>query len=82
MYGVMRLQFEDPKMQEYFEALPSKVRAFLRNSKIEISSPGELMMIGEHFKKGIGNAAGRSKITMSSDPAVSKVLLAAGLLRE
>ncbi len=28
MYGVMRLQFEDPKMQEYFEALPSKVRAF------------------------------------------------------
>ena len=22
MYGVMRLQFEDPKMQEYFEALP------------------------------------------------------------
>ena len=51
MYGVMRLQFEDPKMQEYFEALPSKVRAFLRNSKIEISSPGELMMIGEHFKK-------------------------------
>lgn len=51
MYGVMRLQFEDPKMQEYFEALPSKVRAFLRNSKLEISSPGELMMIGEHFKK-------------------------------
>lgn len=51
MYGVMRLQFEDPEMQEYFEALPSKVRAFLRNSKIEISSPGELMMIGEHFKK-------------------------------
>lgn len=48
MHGVMRLQFEDPKMQEYFEALPSKVRAFLRNSKIEISSPGELMMIGEH----------------------------------
>ena len=33
MHGVMRLQFEDPKMQEYFEALPSKVRAFLRNSK-------------------------------------------------
>ena len=51
MYGVMRLQFEDPKMQVYFEALPSKVRAFLRNSKLEISSPGELMMIGEHFKK-------------------------------
>lgn len=51
MHGVMRLQFEDPKMQEYFEDLPSKVRAFLRNSKIEISSPGELMMIGEHFKK-------------------------------
>ena len=27
------------------------------------------MMIGEHFKKGIGNAAGRSKITMSSGPS-------------
>lgn len=46
----MNMTFEDPKMEAYFNALPSKTRAFLRNAGVEISTPGELMLIGEHFR--------------------------------
>ena len=37
-----------------FNSLPSKVRAFINNSRADISTPGELMLIGEHFRKSFG----------------------------
>lgn len=48
------MNYEDPKMQAYYNALPSKVRAFIDNSGVDISTPGELMLIGEHFRKKFG----------------------------
>ena len=49
---VMRMKYEDPRMEAYFNSLPSKVRAFINNSRADISTPGEL--IGEHFRKSFG----------------------------
>ena len=40
---VMRMKYEDPRMEAYFNSLPSKVRAFINNSRADISTPGELM---------------------------------------
>lgn len=51
--------FEDPKMQAYYDSLPPKVRAFLENAKVEVGSPGELMMIGEHFRKAFADQEGK-----------------------
>ena len=51
---VMRMKYEDPRMEAYFNSLPSKVRAFINNSRADISTPGELMLIGEHFRKSFG----------------------------
>lgn len=48
------MNFEDPKMQAYYNDLPSKVRAFIDNAGVDISTPGELMLIGEHFRKKFG----------------------------
>ena len=52
--GVITMQYEDPKMQAYYDALPGKVRAFIDNAGVDISTPGELMLIGEHFRKKFG----------------------------
>lgn len=51
---VMRMKYEDHRMEAYFNSLPSKVRAFINNSRADISTPGELMLIGEHFRKSFG----------------------------
>lgn len=51
----MHMLFEDPKMQAYYDSLPPKVRAFLENAKVEVGSPGELMMIGEHFRNAFAD---------------------------
>ena len=50
----MQMKYEDPRMEAYFNSLPSKVRAFINNSRADISTPGELMLIGEHFRKSFG----------------------------
>lgn len=47
--------YKDPKMEEYFLSLPTEVRAFIISSGREISTPGELMMVGEHFKMTLRN---------------------------
>ncbi len=44
------MQYTDANMQAYFQSLPFKVRAILMRSNIEISTLGELMMVGEHLK--------------------------------
>ena len=38
-------------MQAYFDGLPGKVRAVIDQSGVDISTPGELMLVGEHFRK-------------------------------
>lgn len=43
-------------MEAYFASLPPKVRAFINRSKADISTPGELMLIGEHFRNSFGCA--------------------------
>ena len=52
----MEMKYEDPRMEAYFNSLPSKVRAFIHNSRADISTPGELMLIGEHFRKSFGES--------------------------
>jgi hypothetical protein len=43
------MNFKDPQMEEYFNSLPVVVQGFIVRSGLEISTFGELMMIGEHF---------------------------------
>ncbi len=50
----MQMKYENPQMEAYFNSLPPKVRAFINRSKADISTPGELMLIGEHFRNSFG----------------------------
>ncbi|MDO4515929.1 MAG: hypothetical protein Q4C76_02175 [Bacillota bacterium] len=50
------MKYENPQMEAYFASLPPKVRAFINRSKADISTPGELMLIGEHFRNSFGCA--------------------------
>lgn len=50
----MQMKYENPQMEVYFNSLPPKVRAFINRSKADISTPGELMLIGEHFRNSFG----------------------------
>lgn len=43
------MKYEDPKMEAYFKSLPSAVQNYINESGIDICSPGELTLIGEHF---------------------------------
>ena len=47
------MRYTDPRMRAYLLTLPSKVRARLMRSKVEIASLGELMMVGEHFRNDL-----------------------------
>ena len=47
-------KYDDPEMDEYFTSLPPEVQAYVERSQVEISTYGELMQIGEHFKSSIG----------------------------
>ena len=48
------MKFDDPNMEAYFRTLPLEVQGFIERSKADISSPGELMLIGEHFRNSMG----------------------------
>lgn len=48
------MKFDNPDMEHYFRTLPQEVRLFIERSGAEISSPGELMLIGEHFRNSFG----------------------------
>lgn len=50
------MKYENPQMEAYFNGLPTKVRAFINRSKADISTPGELMLIGEHLRHSLGCA--------------------------
>lgn len=43
----------DPVLGEYFATLPPKVQDFIVNAKAEISTLGELIAIGEHFRQDL-----------------------------
>ena len=47
------MQYEDPKMEAYFQSLPPSVQALIIRSGADIASLGELTMIGEHFKNNL-----------------------------
>ena len=47
-------EYDDPNMQQYFDSLPDRVKANIILSSADICSPGELTMIGEHFKNEFG----------------------------
>jgi len=44
------VKYKDPVMEKYFLSLPQNVKGFINASEVEISTPGDLMLIGEHFK--------------------------------
>ncbi|SBW03984.1 hypothetical protein KL86CLO1_11849 [uncultured Eubacteriales bacterium] len=44
------MKYKDPVMEKYFLSLPQNVKGFINASEVEISTPGDLMLIGEHFK--------------------------------
>ena len=48
------MKYEDPNMEEYFRSLPLAVQSFINQSGADICSPGELTLIGEHFKNSFG----------------------------
>lgn len=58
------MKYPDPQMQEYFMSLPSKVRAHIIVSKAVIASPGELRIIGEHFKNEFGPDENEPSVTI------------------
>ncbi|MCI9575219.1 MAG: hypothetical protein HFJ84_00815 [Clostridiales bacterium] len=39
------------ELREYFSSLPKNVQDFILRSGAEISTLGELMEVGEHFKR-------------------------------
>ena len=48
------VKYRDPNMEAYFNSLPPAVRVFIDRSGADISTPGELMLIGEHFRNSFG----------------------------
>ncbi|MCI2056575.1 MAG: hypothetical protein LKJ86_05445 [Oscillibacter sp.] len=49
------MKYKDPKMEAYWNSLPGDVKALINASGADICSPGELTMIGEHFKHSLGD---------------------------
>ena len=48
------VKYRDPNMEAYFNSLPPAVRVFIDRSGADISTPGELMLIGEHCRNSFG----------------------------
>ena len=44
------MKYDDPNMEQYFRSLPPPVQRLIERSGADICSPGELMLIGEHFR--------------------------------
>lgn len=55
------MHYDDPKMQAYFNDLPAKARVMIDRSGVEISTPGELMLVGEHFRKKFAEGSPAAK---------------------
>ena len=46
-------KYKDPKMQEYYNTLPSAVKSLIDTSGIEISSLGMLTKLGDYHKNNL-----------------------------
>lgn len=47
------MKYRDPQMERYFTALPPAVRHYINSTGVDISTYGELMQIGEHFRHSL-----------------------------
>ena len=54
LFWVMQMNFSDSKMEQYFNTLPPEVQNYILASGADISSLGELTLIGEHFRYSLG----------------------------
>ena len=45
-----QIHFETDEMFEYFMSLPQNVQKYILQSGTQISTLGDLMQVGEHFK--------------------------------
>lgn len=51
----------NPDLRYYFENLPIAVKNRILESGVEISTPGELMQVAEHFKAEMKAEAGSAQ---------------------
>lgn len=55
------MKYSDPEMERYFKSLPPEVQSYINASDAEISSLGELKLIGEHFRYSFGYEVNREE---------------------
>lgn len=51
---MMRMKYEDPNMEAYWNSLPSQVQSLINETGIEICSLGMLMKLGDYYQNGNG----------------------------
>lgn len=49
---VMNMKYEDPKMEAYWNSLPSEIQSVIEQAGIEICSLGMLQKLGDYYKNG------------------------------
>lgn len=47
------MNYSDYDMERYYSSLPPNAKDFINLSGVEISTFGQLLMIGEHFRHGL-----------------------------
>ena len=47
------MKYDNYDMERYFQSLPPDIKDFISSSGVEVSTLGELMLIGEHFKHSL-----------------------------
>ena len=50
----MKMKYEDPNMEAYWNSLPSQVQSLINETGIEICSLGMLMKLGDYNQNGNG----------------------------
>lgn len=51
---VMKMKYEDPNMEAYWNTLPTQVQSIINESGIEICSLGMLRKFGDYYQNRIG----------------------------
>lgn len=55
------MKYSDSEMERYFKSLPPEVQSYINASDADISSLGELKLIGEHFRYSFGYEVNREE---------------------
>lgn len=50
----MKMKYEDPNMEAYWNTLPTQVQSIINESGIEICSLGMLRKLGDYYQNRIG----------------------------